>query len=236
MIDLHTHILPGFDDGVRSLEEARELARAAEAEGVSVIAATPHVRDDYPTSPERMERGVQALRTDFAECGIQVDIVRGGEVALERLWDLPDDDVRRFTYGGAGRYLLVEFPYYDWPPLLEQTLLQLRAIGIRPLLAHPERNDAVQADPSLLGAVVEGGALVQVTAGSLNGSFGARPQAAARRLLELGLAHVLATDGHGPQVAGRGGLAAAAAVVSDPGLAYRMTAGVPAAILAGEDV
>ena len=179
---------------------------------------------------------MQALRADFAECGIHIDIVSGGEVALERLWDLSDDDVRRFTYGGAGRYLLVEFPYHDWPPLLEQTLLHLRAIGIRPLLAHPERNDAVQVDPSLLGAVVEGGALVQVTAGALNGSFGAQPQAAARRLLELGLAHVLATDAHGPHVAGRGGLAAAAAVISNPGLARRMTAEVPAAILAGEDV
>jgi protein-tyrosine phosphatase len=236
VIDLHTHILPGFDDGVRSLEEARELAQEAQAEGVSVIAATPHVRDDYPTSPERMERGVDALRADFAECGIDVKVVRGGEVAIERLWDLPQDDVRRFTYGGAGRYLLVEFPYYDWPPLLEATLLQLRESGIRPLLAHPERNDAVQADPSLLDAVVREGALVQVTAASLSGRLGTRSQAAALHLLELGLAHVLATDSHGPHVAGRGGLAAAAAALSDAGFARRLTAEVPAAILAGDDL
>jgi protein-tyrosine phosphatase len=236
LIDLHTHILPGFDDGVRSLEQARDLAREAAAEGVSVIAATPHVRDDYPTSPDRMERGVQALRAEFAEAGIEVEIVCGGEVAIERLWDLSDEEVRRFTYHGAGRYLLVEFPYYDWPALLEPTLLQLRASGIRPLLAHPERNAAVQADPSRLGPVVREGALVQLTAGSLSGSFGSPPRAAALRLLELGLAHVLATDAHGAHVAGRGGLASAVGALSDSALAKRLTIEVPAAILAGEDV
>ena len=78
MIDLHAHILPGFDDGVRSLEEARELAREAQAEGVTAIAATPHVRDDYPTSPERMERGVEALRKT-AEIGAEL----GMPVALQ---------------------------------------------------------------------------------------------------------------------------------------------------------
>jgi hypothetical protein len=93
LIDLHAHLLPGFDDGVRSLEEARALARAASVDGVTTSAATPHVRDDYPTSAVRMERGVAALRADFAEAGIGIEVVTGGEVAFERLWELGDDDV-----------------------------------------------------------------------------------------------------------------------------------------------
>jgi protein-tyrosine phosphatase len=236
VIDLHTHILPGFDDGVRSLEEARDLAREAQAEGVTTIAATPHVRDDYPTSPERMERGVEALREDFATTGVGIEIVRGGEVALERLWELPAGEARRFTYEGAGHYLLVEFPYHGWPPLLAPTLADLRANGIRALLAHPERNDAVQADPSRLAPAVRDGALVQLTAASVAGLLGPAPLLAGRQLLKLGLAHVLATDAHGPGLAERASLAIGVAALADPELARRLTADVPASILAGEEV
>ena len=230
MIDLHAHVLPGFDDGVRSLEEARELARSA---GVTAIAATPHVRADYPTSAVRMERGVAALRADFAEQGIEVEVVRGGEVALERLWQLDDDEVRRFTYGGAGRYLLVEPPDRGWPPLLEQSVVALAAAGIRAVIAHPERNDAVQAEPARLRALVDQGALVQVTAGSLTGLLGRAAHAAAHELLGLGLVHLAASDAHGPHVA-RGGLADAVAVLGDD--AGRLTADTPRAILDGLDV
>ena len=236
MIDLHTHILPGFDDGVRSLEEARGLAREAHAEGVTVIAATPHVRDDYPTSAERMERGVEILREDFATVGIGIEVVRGGEVALERLWELPVVEARRFTYGGAGRYLLVECPYHGWPVLLGPTLADLGARGIRALLAHPERNDAVQADPSLLAAAVREGALVQVTSASVAGLLGPAPLRAAQQLIELDLVHVLATDAHGPGLADRASLAVGVAALADPELARRLTTDVPALILAGEDV
>jgi len=236
VIDLHTHILPGFDDGVRSLEDARELARGARAEGVTVIAATPHVRDDYPTSPQRMERGVDVLREDFAAAGIDIEVVRGGEVALERLWELPVQEALRFTYGGAGRYLLVEFPYHGWPPLLEPTLADLCARGIRALLAHPERNDAVQTDPSRLGPAVRGGALVQLTSASVAGLLGAAPLSASQQLIELGLAHVLATDAHGSGLTERASLAVGVAALADPELAVRMTTDVPAAILAGAEV
>jgi len=230
LIDLHAHLLPGFDDGVRSLEEAREVARRAQAEGVTSIAATPHVRDDYPTSGARMERGVAALRADFAEAGIAVDVVTGGEVAFERLWQLDDAEVRRFTYGGAGRYLLVEFAYAGWPRLAEQTVRTLATEGIRAVLAHPERNDAVQAAPERLGPLVADGALVQITAGSVTGLFGAASRAASEKLVELGLAHVLASDLHGPHIP-RAGIAEGAAALGDPALARRLTEETPAEIL-----
>src|SRR5277367_6032368 len=104
VIDLHSHILPGLDDGVATIEEARELARAALAEGVTAIAATPHVREDYPTTPEQMEAGVAALRADFAEQGIALEVLHGGELDLEFLTTLPDEELRRFTIGQTGRY------------------------------------------------------------------------------------------------------------------------------------
>jgi protein-tyrosine phosphatase len=230
VIDLHAHILPGFDDGVRSIEEARALAAAAAREGVTAIAATPHVRDDYPTRAERMERAVAILNADFRSEGIDVEVVRGGEVALERLWQLDDDEIRRFTFGGHGRWILLEFPYGGWPPLLERTVETLRASGIETLLAHPERNAEVQADPVRLAPLVDAGLRVQVTAASLAGRLGQRPREAAERLLAAGLVHVLASDAHGPHI-DRGGLAAGAAALGDAALARRLTVETPTEIV-----
>ena len=80
MIDLHAHILPGLDDGVATLEEARELARRAAGEGVTAIAATPHVRDDYPTSAAQMQQALAQVRDDFASEQIAVDVLPGAEL------------------------------------------------------------------------------------------------------------------------------------------------------------
>jgi protein-tyrosine phosphatase len=235
VIDLHAHILPGVDDGVATLEEARALARRAAGDGVRAIAATPHVRWDYPTSAETMERGVAELRRDFAAQAIPVEILLGGELDLEQVMTLPTDELRRFTLAGSGRYLLVEFPYAEWPLALEPAVLALAHAGITPVLAHPERNAHVQDRPERIQAAVEAGALVQVTAASLDGRSGRRTRAAAVRLLELRLVHVLASDAHGPEVR-EAGLAAAAAAVGDRELARFLTSEAPAAIVAGEPV
>jgi protein-tyrosine phosphatase len=179
---------------------------------------------------------VRALREEFATAGIGIEVVYGGEVALERLWELAVDEVRRFTYGGAGRYLLVEFPYRGWPALLGPTLADLRTRGIRALLAHPERNDAVQADPTRLAPAVREGALLQLTAASIAGLLGDAPQRAGKHLIELGFAHVLATDAHGPGLTARASLTAGVVALDDAALARRLTMDVPAAILAGAEV
>ena len=235
MIDLHAHVLPGFDDGVRSVEEARELARAAADEGVTAIAATPHVRDDYPTTAAQMERGVELLRADFAREGIAVEILHGGELSLQRVWELGDESLDRFSLGRSGRYVLLEFPYVGWSKLLEPTVSALVRKGLRPLLAHPERNASVQERPERLQPLVAAGALLQLTAASVHGGLGHSPRGAAWRLLELGVVHVLATDSHGPHIR-QGGLAAAAASLADEGLARYLTVDAPAAIVAGDEV
>ena len=235
MIDLHSHILPGLDDGAQTLEESRELAIAAAADGIAVIAATPHVRSDYPTTAEQMEQGVAELRRLFADEGIPVDVVQGGEIALDRLPSLSRRELARFTIAQTGRYLLVETPYAGWPLNFEQQLFELRAAGFIAILAHPERNREVQKDPERLGAIVSRGTLVQVTAASLDGRLGTSSKRAAEALLELGLAHLLASDAHTPAIR-EVGLAAAAEAVGDPELAFYLTEETPAAIVAGERV
>ncbi len=235
MIDLHAHILPGLDDGVRSLAEALALAEASLQDGVEVIAATPHVRDDYPTSAGQMEAALTALRSELAERRVALDVLQGGEVALDYLDRLDADELERFTLGATGRYLLVEFPYYGWPLSLEHTIGRLARQGVIAVLAHPERNADVQAQPERLAPAVARGALVQLTAASLDGRLGRRVRRASGRLLELELAHLIASDAHAPEVRS-GGMSSAAHALGDPGRARYLTFDVPAAIASGRPI
>ena len=235
MIDLHAHILPGLDDGARSIEESRELARRAAQDGVEAIAATPHVRSDYPTSADQMERGVAELRRDFAKQGIEVSLLHGGEIDLEQLEVLQDEEIVRFTLAQTGRYVLVEFPYRGWPLVLERTVFRLRLRGFQVVLAHPERNPEVQERPDRLQTAVGAGALVQITAAAIDGRLGRSSEAAAYRLLERRLAHVLASDAHTLAIR-EPGLRGAAKALRDETIVRYLTEEVPAAIVAGRDV
>jgi protein-tyrosine phosphatase len=230
VIDLHSHILPGLDDGVESLDAAVELARAAVKDGIAAIAATPHVRHDYPNSAAEMERALRNVRAALAAEGVPLELLSGGEIALDRLPLLEDEELRRFALGGSKQSLLLEFPYVGWPLGLEQTVFELRVRGWRPILAHPERNAEVQRNPDRLAHLVEAGTLIQLTAASLDGRLGRATCAAASRLLERGYAHLIGSDAHAPSLR-EVGLSAAAAAVGNPELARWLTADVPRAIL-----
>jgi protein-tyrosine phosphatase len=231
VIDLHSHILPGIDDGAESIETALEMARSAVEDGIRTLAATPHVRSDYPTAPGDMEELVASVRARLDEAAIPLELLPGGEIALDFLPDLDDDALRRFGLGGNTRYLLLETPYYGWPLGLDQTFFQLRLRGFTPVLAHPERNEEVQERPELLERLVEAGALVQVTAASADGRLGSAVQRTALRLIRNGLAHMLASDAHAPTVR-QVGLSGAAEAIGDAALAEWLTEGVPGAIVA----
>jgi protein-tyrosine phosphatase len=235
VIDLHSHILPGLDDGVATLEEARELARRSVAEGVTAIAATPHVRDDYPTTAEEMEAGVEELRVDFVAQGIEVEILRGAEIAIDRLPGLTEDELARYTLAQSGKYLLLEFPNAGFWRRLTRAVLWVRGAGLVPVLGHPERNRDVQVELDRLEPLLTAGAIVQVTAASLDGRLGRSAQRTAQAMLKAGLVHLLASDAHGPTVR-EAGLAEAAAAVGDSGLARYLTTEAPAAIVAGEQL
>ena len=233
MIDLHSHILPGLDDGARSLEESVEIGRSAVADGISLVAATPHVREDYPTEPAEMERAVEEVRAALAADGVPLELRPGAEIALDRLDHLDPDELRRFALAGNPEYLLVEFSYVGWPLDLADRLFRLRVAGFTPVLAHPERNGDVQAQPERLASLVETGTLVQLTAASLDGRIGRASRATALRLIELELAHLIASDAHHPGLRAIG-MSAAAEAVEDPDLARWLTHDVPQAIVSGE--
>jgi protein-tyrosine phosphatase len=230
-VDLHSHVLPGLDDGAATIEESLELARALAASGVGVLAATPHCSERYPTTARQLDAGLAAVRLALRQAGIPLELVAGAEIALDRVRGLDDETLEAFTLGGAGRYVLLEFPYDGWPVGLPRQLAELAAAGIGAVLAHPERNREVQLAPQRLAGLVDEGALVQVNAGSFLRARAGQVATVAWSLLESGLVHVLASDSHRP--GSRPTLADAAD--SLPGEVFECLArDAPAAILAGK--
>ena len=228
MIDLHSHVLPGLDDGADDVEQAVAICQAAAADGIEVLAATPHVRHDYPTSVEQMESALAMLE---GAAGQLVRLLPGGELALEEL-GRPVEELRRFGLGGNPGYLLVETPYIGWPLGIARQLVGLHASGIVPVLAHPERNPEVQLRPSVLEPLVAMGTLIQLTAASVDGRLGRSARECARHLLDRRLAHLIASDAHSPAVRAIG-MRAAADALGDASLARWLTLEVPGSIVDG---
>ena len=239
MIDLHSHLLPGIDDGPDDLEHSLQLAEAAAAQGTRVLAATPHLRGDFPdVRPEELAQRCDEIRAAIGEAGIELDVVQGGEVGVQWGVHASDDELRAGSYGGNGRDLLVETPYGGLTDGFEQLLLSLAGRGYRLLLAHPENNQTFQDQPERLRDLVAAGVLLQVTARSLIRPDRRRgPRPLAEWLVREGLAHVLASDAHSgrelrPPALGAGAEAAAALV--GEARARWLVEDAPAAVLAGE--
>jgi protein-tyrosine phosphatase len=195
MIDIHCHILPKTDDGAISLEESVEMCRMAAEDGIKTIVATPHMFDGVHTTPERetIREKISAVTSANGGC---LEIVPGGEVRYSHeIFDEASDPQTRIKLNGTS-YMLLEFPFQSVPPNIEQTIFQILNAGITPVIAHPERNKRIQERPEILVTLIERGAFSQLDAGSLTKSFGAEPYQAAKRLLEAGLAHFIATDAH----------------------------------------
>jgi len=230
VIDLHSHLLPGLDDGSPDLAAAVELARECVAGGVTVMACTPHLRSDFPAvRVGDLAGAVRALQSALDAAGVALRVVSGGEVDVLWAQGASDEDLALASYGGRGTDLLVETPYGELPPIFEDLLFKIRVRGFRVLLAHPERNRSFQADVGRLLRLVEGDVLVQVTAASVVG--GGRAGKLATRLIADGHAHVIAGDLH--RAGGsRASLREAVAAVDGARGAW-MTEAVPAAILEG---
>ena len=169
VIDLHSHLLPGIDDGAPDLEHALELARAAAEQGTRVLAATPHLRADFPdVHPDELaSRGATRSERRSTTPAIELEVVQGGEAGVMWAVNASDDELRAGSYGGRGTDLLVETPYGPLNDTFEQLLFTLPERGYRLLLAHPENNPTFQRSPERLHELVDRGVLLQVTARSL---------------------------------------------------------------------
>lgn len=240
MIDLHAHILPGIDDGAKSWEDTLEMARLSLDDGVTCIVATPHMMPDgeYCNRATDVLPKVEEAKARLAEERIPLELVAGGELYLSPHVEAGVNSGELLTYGNQKRYVLVELPGFEVPPFCERVLFQLQVKGVRPILAHPERNVGLRQEFERLAEWVKRGLLLQVNARSLLGESGSRAQRFAEELLEWRMVHFLASDAHGVRRRPPG-LAKAkehAARIAGRDVADALVHSNPGRVLAGEHV
>lgn len=234
MIDLHCHVLAGIDDGPATIEESLALARAAAAAGTRTLVATPHVSRRYPNDAETIAELVEALNRRLSSDGVDLEIRRGGEIAMTRVLGLASAQLAPLRLGD-GPWLLVEPSFTEDVRVLEKILRDLQDGGYRVVLAHPERCTAFHRDPLMLESLVQNGALCSVTAGALVGRFGEHVRRFALRLAHDGLMHNVASDAH-DLTRRPPGMAREIEQAGLGQLASWLTGAVPEAILRGEEV
>jgi protein-tyrosine phosphatase len=192
VIDLHCHILPGIDDGAAELEDSVEMAAQGAEDGIEVICATPHIRHDHDVRIAELARRVDEVNAELRRRHVPTRVASGGEVAETILEHVDDTELRRVSLGGGGRWILLEPAPGPLSDSLARAVDQLCERGFRPLIAHPERHLASDAERRL-AAAIERGALVQATAAYL---VAADTAPAMLALARRGLVHVLGSDAH----------------------------------------
>jgi len=239
VIDVHTHILPGLDDGPGDMDSALELCRVAVVDGIHTMVATPHAFHDlFHVTREETLRGVDCLRQRLRTEGVPLRVEAGSEAFVTP--DLPErvahGDI--LTIADNGKYLLIEFPANTLPEGIDDLLFSLRLMGLTAIVSHPERNSAVQADVQSMARIVKAGNLVQLTASSLVGHFGEETYRCAVKLLQSGLCHFVASDCH--SMKSRPPILSAARKevesLTDRTVAARLFEHNPRSILAGEEI
>jgi protein-tyrosine phosphatase len=239
VIDLHCHILPGVDDGAKTIEDSVAMARMAAAAGTKTICATPHMLHPQFHVPGGVARAKLAeVRAAVAAANVPVEIVLAGEIHWST--EIPERLAtgELIPFCGERRYILFELPMSHVPHAAREVMWQFQLAGIFPVLAHPERNADFERNPDLVHEYRDAGVPCQVTAMSLSGDFGRKARKVAERWLAEGAIDLIASDGHSSR-SRPPTLDDAARIVRRQGgetLEDWLTREVPRRILAGEPV
>ena len=197
MIDIHTHLLPGIDDGSESLDVSLQMARDAVADGVTHALMTPHhMNGSYVNHASDVIKLTADFQTELNNANIPLTVFPSQEVRINGglLSALDDGDI--LTTDEQGTYILIEFPSDDVPAFTMDMLFQIQQRGLVPIIVHPERNTRLMKEPQLLYDMVSRGAYAQVTASSYVGTFGKAVTAFSEDIIVNGLAHLFASDAH----------------------------------------
>ncbi len=199
MIDIHSHILPGLDDGPKELSQTIEMCRLAEADGIRTIVATPHTLNGvYQNEKGRILKEIQDLCQMLDREGINIKILPGTDTHVhpEILKHIMNGYA--MTLNDTGRYIMLEFPDYFVFQNISKLLTLLISNGMIPIISHPERNKQMMRKIGILKEMIAMGSLSQITAMSITGGFGRQVKKAAEKMIKENLVRVIASDSHSP--------------------------------------
>lgn len=196
MYDLHSHLLPGIDDGASDYETSLAMARIYVDGGVRYVACTPHIMPGvYQNSGPQIKAAIAKLQQRLDDAGIPLKLVSGADNHIVPDFVAGLKQGRLLALGGT-RYVLVEPPHHVAPARLEDLFFDILLAGYIPILTHPERLTWIESKYQVMTTLAERGVWMQLTSGSLTGRFGRRPRYWAERMLSEGLVQILATDAH----------------------------------------
>jgi protein-tyrosine phosphatase len=196
LIDIHCHIIPKIDDGATSLEDSEKMLRGSMNSNIDVVYATPHYMKGYcESSYLEIEMKVKKLNEYIKSKSINLKVLPGQEVCIDKY---TVDLYKQGTIKGlnASKYMLVELSATIRPIDSLSILYELMLLGVKPILAHPERYKWVIKNPSLINDFIEEGVLLQIDTGSIKGVFGRQTRYTSEQLIRHGLCSFIATDAH----------------------------------------
>jgi len=197
MIDIHSHILPGIDDGAKTIQDSIDMAKQAVSEGIHTIIATPHHKNGkFDNIKSDILPLVDELNTTFKQENINLQVLPGQECRIygEILEDYQKGDI--LPLNQSSHYLFIEFPSSSVPRYAERLLYDIQVEGLTPVIVHPERNAELIERPDKLYKLVKNGAVTQLTASSLTGYFGKNIQKFSQQMIQANLTHFIASDAH----------------------------------------
>ena len=198
MIDFHNHILPGADDGAKTIEESIEMLRLAQKQGVTDIVNTIHFQhpkmEGMNTDYDYILSIKEKLIEEMSIQKIDINIHLGAEVFFNfNLLDICDNKITTF---GDGAFMLIEFQTHQFPDGYDEHLYELASSGVTPIIAHPERYKPIQRDIAILEKLILSGCIIQLDAGSLLGNFGKNCYKTAIEIISRNMCHILGSDAH----------------------------------------
>lgn len=197
LIDLHCHILPGVDDGSRTMEESLEMARAAVNDGITHILCTPHhLNGRFDNNRNDVIEKVAALQAEIDQAGIPLELYEGQEVHLNENIPAQFKEGNILCADLTDKYFLLEFPSNDIPAYAQPLIQEVLVMGKTPIIVHPERNGKFIEDPNRLIPFIDMGCLAQLTAPSICGHFGKKIRKTAEIMVDHNMVHMMASDAH----------------------------------------
>ncbi len=196
MIDIHSHILPGLDDGATTMEDSLEMAKLAVSEGIKTIIATPHHKNgNYDNEKKNILQSMDQFKEQLTINQIPLTVLPGQEVRVygELLEEWEQGSIQTIN---DAPYILIEFPSNHIPRFAKTLFFEMLNKGLYPILVHPERNAAIIENPNLLYDFVQMGVASQLTNGSITGKFGKKIKKISADLIAANLIHFIASDAH----------------------------------------